>query len=74
MVSLPNGTTVDNGELWPVSLSRLLDGAAARRWLKQPGWTFEQLTEMLSWGMAKQPDCRTGLRSTAAQKAVLSES
>jgi len=31
---LPNGTTVDNGELWPVSLSRLLDGAAARRWLK----------------------------------------
>jgi hypothetical protein len=23
---LPNGTTADNGELWPVSFSRLLDG------------------------------------------------
>jgi hypothetical protein len=38
---LPNGTTVDNGELWPVSFSRLLGGAAARRWLKQSGSMFE---------------------------------
>jgi hypothetical protein len=71
---LPNGTTADNGELWPVSFSRLLDGAAARCWLQQSGSTFEQLTEMLSWRMAKQPDCRRRLRGTAAQKAVLSES
>jgi len=49
---LPNGTTADNGELWPVSFSRLLGGAAARRWLKQSSSTFEQLTEMLSWRTA----------------------
>jgi hypothetical protein len=30
-----NDTTVDTGERWPVSFSRLLDGAVARRWLKQ---------------------------------------
>ena len=26
MVSMPHGTTVDNGERWPVSFSRLLGG------------------------------------------------